>query len=100
MGKNIKTPLNEEPFGIRSMERFSVGDLVQWKELNSAGTDKVPRIGIVYELFCEKRGNRNVALAIVHEVTNSKQNLSALGRKVEVLAVCLELISKVGAKND
>jgi len=99
MENNIKTPLNEEPFGIRSMERFDVGDLVRWTELNTKGTDKVPRLGIIYELFFEKRGNRNVALAIVHEVTNSKQNISVLGRKVEVLAVCLDLVSKITVNN-
>jgi len=28
-----KTPLSEEPFGIKSMERLDIGDLVQWSEL-------------------------------------------------------------------
>ena len=33
-----KTPLNEEPFGIKSMERLDVGDLVQWSELGPEST--------------------------------------------------------------
>lgn len=93
-----KTLLSEEPFGIRSMERLDVGDLVKWTELNSKGTHKIPKIGIISDIFLEKRGNREVALANVHEITDPKQNLPALGRKVEVLVVCLELISKVTAK--
>ena len=50
-----KTPLNEEPFGIRSMERLDVGDLVQWSELGPNGYDKEKKIGVIAELYLEKR---------------------------------------------
>ena len=36
----IKTPLNEEPFGMRSLERLDVGDLVAWTELSKNGREK------------------------------------------------------------
>ena len=41
-----------------------------------------------------------VALANVHEITNSKNNLALLGRQKEVLVVNLAILSKVGANNE
>jgi len=96
----IKTPLDEEPFGIRSLERLDVGDLVKWSELSARGYSKEPKFGIISELYLDKRGNRDVALARVYTITNSKNNLSLLGNEKEVLVVNLELISKVGTKNE
>ena len=96
----IKTPLNEEPFGFRSLERLDIGDLVAWSELSANGREKDQKIGIIYDLYLDKRGNRDVALANVHEITNSKNNLALLGRQKEVLVVTLEILSKVNTNNE
>ena len=95
-----KTPLNEEPFGFRSLERLDIGDLVAWSELSINGREKEQKIGIIYDLYLDRRGNRDVALANVHEITNSKNNLALLGRQKEVLVVNLAILSKVGANNE
>ena len=95
-----KTPLSEEPFGIKSMERLDVGDLVQWSELGPNGFEQEKKIGVIAELYLEKRGSRNVALARINEITKSKSNLSLLGREKEVLVVSLHVLSKVGEKNE
>ena len=97
---STKTPLNEEPFGIKSMERLDVGDLVQWSELGPNGYEQEKKIGVIAELYLEKRGSRNVALARINEITKSKSNLSLLGREKEVLVVSLHVLSKVGEKNE
>jgi len=96
----MKTPLNEEPFGFRSLERLDIGDLVTWSELSVTGREKDQKIGIVYDLYLDRRGNREVALANVHEITNSKNNLALLGRQKEVLVVTLEILSKVDTNNE
>ena len=95
-----KTPLNEEPFGIRTMQRLDVGDLVQWSELGKNGYNQEKKIGIIAELYLEKRGTRNVALARINEIVKSKNNLSLLGREKEVLVVSLHVLSKVSEKNE
>ena len=98
--KMMKTPLNEEPFGFRSLERLDIGDLVAWSELSANGREKDQKIGIIYDLYLDRRGNRDVALANVHEITNSKNNLVLLGRQKEVLVVTLEILSKVNTNNE
>ena len=95
-----KTPLNEEPFGIRSMERLDVCDLVQWSELGKDGYNQEKKIGVIAELYLEKRGTRNVALARINEIVKSKNNLSLLGREKEVLVVSLQVLSKVSKENE
>ena len=95
-----KTPLDEEPFGIRTMERLDVGDLVQWSELGQNGYDQEKKIGIIADLYLEQRGSRNVALARINEVSRSKHNLSLLGCEKEVLVVSLQVLSKVSEKNE
>ena len=96
----IKSPLNAEPFGFRSLERLDIGHLVAWSELSINGREKEQKIGIIYDLYLDRRGNRDVALANVHEITNSKNNLALLGRQKEVLVVNLAILSKVGANNE
>ena len=96
----IKTPLNEEPFGFRSLERLDIGDLVTWPELSANGREKDQKIGIIYDLYLDRRGSRDVALANVHEITNSKNNLALLGKQKEVLVVTLEILSKVNTNNE
>ena len=98
--KMMKTPLDEEPFGFRSLERLDIGDLVTWSELSANGREKDQKIGIIYDLYLDRRGNRDVALANVHEITNSKNNLVLLGRQKEVLVVTLEILSKVNTNNE
>ena len=95
-----KTPLNEETFGIRSMERLDVGDLVQWSELGPDGCNQEKKIGVISELYLEKRGSRNIALARINEIVKSKNNLSLLGREREVLVVSLHVLSKVSKENE
>ncbi len=94
-----KTPLSEEPFGFKNLKKLDVGDLVRWSELEKTGYKQEKKVGIISELYLEQRGNRNVAIAKVHEVTN-KKNLSPMGRQREILVVNLELLSKVGTKNE
>jgi|TARA_R100000458_G_scaffold51881_1_gene53028 hypothetical protein len=95
-----KTPLSEEPFGIKSMERLDVGDLVQWSELGPNGYQQEKKVGVIAELYLEKRGSRNVALAKINEIVKSKNNLSLLGRQKEVLVVSLHVLSKVNNQNE
>ena len=95
-----KTPLNEEPFGIRSMEKLDIGDLVQWSELGPNGYEQEKKVGVIAELYLEKRGSRNVALAKINEIVKSKSNLSLLGREREVLVVSLHVLSKVSKENE
>ena len=95
-----KTPLNEEPFGIKSMERLDVGDLVQWSELGPDGCNQEKKMGVISDLYLEKRGSRNVALAKINEITKSKNNLSLLGKQKEILVVSLHVLSKVNKKNE
>ena len=95
-----KTPLSEEPFGITSMERLDVGDLVQWSELGPNGYEQEKKIGVIAELYLEKRGSRNVALAKINEIVKSKNNLSLLGKQKEVLVVSLHVLSKVSKQNE
>ena len=95
-----KTPLNEEPFGIRTMERLDVGDLVQWSELSKDYKENEKKIGIISELYLEKRGNRNVALARINEIVKNKKNLSLLGKEKEVLVVSLHILAKVKKENE
>ena len=95
-----KTPLSEEPFGIKSMERLDVGDLVQWSELGPNGYDQEKKIGVIAELYLEKRGSRKVALARINEIVKSKNKLSLLGREREVLVVSLHVLSKVSKENE
>ena len=95
-----KTPLSEEPFGIKSMERLDVGDLVQWSELGPNGYQQEKKMGIISDLYLEKRGSRNVALAKINEIVKSKNNLSLLGRQKEVLVVSLHVLTKVNNQNE
>ena len=95
-----KTPLSEEPFGIKSMERLDVGDLVQWSELGPNGYQQEKKVGVIAELYLEKSGSRNVALARINEIVKSKNNLSLLGKQKEVLVVSLHVLSKVSNQNE
>ena len=95
-----KTPLSEEPFGIKSMERLDIGDLVQWSELGPDGYEQEKKIGIIAELYLEKRGSRKVALARINEIVKSKNKLSLLGREREVLVVSLHVLSRVSKENE
>ena len=95
-----KTPLSEEPFGIKTMERLDVGDLVQWSELGPNGYEQEKKIGVIADLYLEKRGTRNVALARINEIVKSKNNLSLLGRQKEILVVSLHVLSKVSKQNE
>ena len=82
------------------MERFDVGDLVQWSELGPNGYEQEKKIGVIAELYLEKRGSRNVALAKINEIVKSKSNLSLLGQQKEVLVVSLHVLSKVSKQNE
>ncbi len=58
------------------------------------------KVGVIAELYLEKRGSRNVALARINEIVKSKSNLSLLGRQKEVLVVSLHVLSKVNNQNE
>jgi len=95
-----KTLLSEEPFGISAMNRLKVGDLVQWSELAKGkgyqSYENASKVGIISELFLEKRGNREVAVAKVHEIDNKSQ----LGTERNVLAINLSILSRAGEENE
>jgi hypothetical protein len=95
----MKNP-HDTPLGYIKYQQLSIGDLVEWSELSSDMREKSQKVGIISELYIEHRGRREVAIARVHELTNSKTNLSLLGRSKEVLAMNLEILSKVSTKND
>ena len=61
---------------------------------------KEKKIGVIAELYLEKRGTRNVALARINEIVKSKNNLSLLGREKEILVVSLQVLSKVSKENE
>ena len=82
------------------MERLDVGDLVQWSELGPNGYEQEKKIGVIADLYLEKRGTRNVALARINEIVKSKNNLSLLGRQKEILVVSLHVLSKVNKQNE
>ena len=82
------------------MERLDVGDLVQWSELGPNGYQQEKKVGVIAELYLEKRGSRNVALARINEIVKSKNNLSLLGKQKEVLVVSLHVLSKVSNQNE
>ena len=82
------------------MERLDVGDLVQWSELGPNGYQQEKKVGVIAELYLEKRGSRNVALAKINEIVKSKSNLSLLGCQKEVLVVSLHVLSKVNNENE
>ena len=67
-------------------------------ELNMKAAEK--KVGVIAELYLEKRGSRNVALAKINEIVKSKSNLSLLGREKEVLVVSLHVLSKVYNQNE
>ena len=58
------------------------------------------KIGVIADLYLEKRGTRNVALARINEIVKSKNNLSLLGRQKEILVVSLHVLSKVNKQNE
>ena len=88
------------PLGYEKYKRLSIGDLVKWTELSDNWKDKSQKIGIIAELYVEHRGRREVAIAKIHEITNSRTNLALLGKPKEVLVMNLEILSKVATKDD
>ena len=91
---------HDTPLGYIKFQELSIGDLVEWGELNSDMREKSQKVGIISDLYIVHRGRREVAIARVHELTNSKTNFSLLGQSKEVLAMNLEILSKVNTKND
>jgi hypothetical protein len=73
---------------------------VQWSELGPNGYQQEKKVGVIAELYLEKRGSRNVALARINEIVKSKNNLSLLGKQKEVLVVSLHVLSKVSNQNE
>ena len=93
----MKTPLSEEPFGKEAMEKLNVGDLVKWTDLKR-GYDEDPYVmGIISELYLEKRGGRFVA-KINMTSTGGKNTLP--NKEVDILVVNLEVLSKIGERKN
>tara|TARA_R100001594_G_C3966502_1_gene246726 strand:+ start:302 stop:670 length:369 start_codon:yes stop_codon:yes gene_type:complete len=96
----MKINQHDTPLGYHKYRELSIGDLVQWSELSDNFKQKSKKVGIISDLYVEHRGRREVAIAKVHELTNSKPNLTILGVGKEVLVINLEILSKVNTKND
>ena len=95
----MKTPLSEEPFGKEVMEKLNVGDLVKWTDLKR-GCDGDPFVmGIISELYLEKRGGRLVALAKIN-MTATGGNNDFPNKEVDILVVNLEVLSKIGEREN
>lgn len=95
----MKTPLSEKPFGKEAMEKLNVGDLVKWTDLKR-GCDGDPFVmGIISELYLEKRGNRFVALAKIN-MTATGGNNDFPNKEVDILVVNLEVLSKIGEREN
>ena len=97
--RKMKTPLSEEPFGKEAMEKLNVGDLVKWTDLRK-GYDEDPYVmGIISELYLEKRGNRFVALAKINMTATGGKN-TLPNKEVDILVVNLEVLSKIGERKN
>jgi hypothetical protein len=95
----MKTPLSEEPFGKAAMEKLNVGDLVKWTDLKNIIDGTSYNMGIVSDLYLEKRGNRLVALAKIN-MTSTSGNNDFPDKEVDILVVNLEVLSKIGERNN
>lgn len=89
--------LKENVFGILTLKKFSIGDVVCWSELQKIGSlysvQKEKRFGVISKLEIVDRGDRKVAIAGVIPVDNTEY-------EKEVLVVCLTLISKVSKNKE
>jgi len=95
----MKTLLSEEPFGKEVMDRLSIGDLVKWTELSGIIIGEAYNMGIISELYLEKRGNRLVALARINMTAASgKKNIP--NKERNILVVNLEVLSKIGERKN
>lgn len=71
-----------KPFGEGLAEEFSVGDIVSWTRLGNKYN-----IGMVYEIYTEKIGGRQVQKVWVASFKDTKH--------YSLLAVELKIVSKV-----
>ena len=97
--KKAKTLLSEEPFGKEMMEKLNIGDLVRWVDLRGGYERDTHTIGIISDLYLEKRGGRLVALAKINMTTTSG-NHDFPNREKDILVVNLEVLSKIGERED
>ena len=95
----MKTPLSEEPFGKEAMEKLNVGDLVKWTDLRRGYEGDPYVMGIISELYLEKRGGRLVALAKIN-MTATGGNNDFPNKEVDILVVNLEVLSKIGEREN
>lgn len=84
-------PAINNVFGYSQYVKLKIGDLVSWSELTDynglAIPDKIKKIGVISSLYLAYRGDRQVALAKVLQ-------LSEHGREKEILAISLEIVTK------
>jgi len=78
-------------FGYSQYVKLKVGDLVSWSELADyngiAGPEKIKKFGVISSLYLAYRGDRQVALAKVLQ-------LSENGREKEILVISLKIVNR------
>ncbi len=78
-------------FGYSQYIKLKIGDLVSWSELGDynglAVPEKIKKIGVISSLYLSYRGDRQVALAKVLQLTDD-------GREKEILVISLEIVNK------
>ena len=96
---NMKTPLNEEPFGKEKMDTLDVGDMVKWRILSTDLDKESFKMGIITNLFLETMGNREVAIAEILATLTSDEEHVINNSMERVLVINLDLVSKAGVNN-
>ena len=81
--------VKENVFGILSMKKIKIGDLVSWKDFvileDAIMTDKKsPTFGIVVDLSIEMEGNRQVAYATVLPADKDPKPIKILTMKLNI----------------
>ena len=83
--------INNNIFGYSQYTKLRIGDLVSWSELGDynglATPEKIKKFGVISSLFLAYRGDRQVALAKVLQ-------LSEHGKEKEILVISLEIVNK------
>ncbi len=78
-------------FGYSQYVKLKIGDLVSWSELTDynglAVPEKIKKIGVISSLYLSYRGDRQVALAKVLQLSDG-------GKEKEILVISLEIVNK------
>ena len=78
-------------FGYSEYVKLKIGDLVSWSEVTDynglAIPEKIKKIGVISSLYLAYRGDRQVALAKVLQLSDG-------GNEKEILVISLEIVNK------